>query len=103
MATNIKKKWTKEEDKILIKEIKETPENLKSAFQRTGKKIGRTTSACMFRWYGVVSKMYNKDVNSVCFAIYSSRKYGVNRKNVSEDIPVKHLSIWQRILKMFKK
>ena len=98
------KRWTKAEDKKILKAIKKSPENLHKAFMLVSSKIGRSEAACSQRWYSYISKSNLSDVNNICFAIVSKNKYAVNRKNPKEDMPKEvKLTFWQKICRFFSK
>ena len=44
MAKN--KRWTAQEDTIVVSAVKDSPTNLKAAFRAAGKKTGRSEGAC---------------------------------------------------------
>lgn len=70
-----KKKWTKEEEEILVQAVKANPHNLSKAFREVAEKLGKTESAVSKQWYN------NTRVNSVCFVIVSQGKKFKNGKN----------------------
>lgn len=99
----MKRYWTKDEDKALIRAIKKNPENLAKAFMTVSGKLGRTRAACATRWYTVVSKYYRQDVNDACFAIFSRNKLAINRKTLKEELPAeKRKSWWKKITDFIK-
>lgn len=93
------RRWTDEEDAILIKNIKEC--NLrKEAFQKTADAVGRPVSSCATRWYTVVSLRGDKE--SVCFGTVFTNKSLVNRTRETNKVAAipRKSSWWQKILKM---
>ena len=96
------KKWSKKEDKEILKAIKKSPDNLHKAFVAVSRKTGRTVGACSTRWYEYVSKSDLADVSNICFAIVSNNKYAVNRKNPKNTLPkAKRKSLWKHITDFF--
>ena len=53
MANN--KKWTKEEEEILVQAIQANPHNISEALRTANATINRSFKACQFHWYGVLS------------------------------------------------
>lgn len=94
-----KRKWTTEEERVLIDQITRSANNIKEAFRRTSRLIDRTEAACMYHWYGVVSK---REDPSVCFVTI-----GLNRKNVASNMldntEKTSTSWWRRFLSFLKK
>ena len=90
--------YTKEEDDLLIKNISESPHNLREAYRKTALETGRTWKACEQRWYNLVeSGRANKVFVGVgkCTTTF-------DRKNVYRDVntvvnPIRK-SKWRRIL-----
>ena len=102
MSENKVRKWTKKEDKELLKAIKKHPENLNKAFMAVSVKLNRTAAACSQRWYSHVSKSNLSDVANIAFAICSRNKYAVNRKTPKKELPKEtKLTFWQKICKFF--
>lgn len=93
------RRWTDEEDAILIKNIKEC--NLrKEAFQKTADAVGRPVSSCATRWYTVVSLRGDKE--SVCFGTVFTNKSLINRTretNKVSAVPRKQ-NWWKKVLKL---
>ena len=75
MAKN--KRWTAQEDTIVVSAVKDSPTNLRAAFKAAGKKTGRSEGACSNRWYTVLSK----DKANACFVTVSGKHQSLNRKN----------------------
>lgn len=45
------RKWTEDEEKVVISKIEENPNNLRKAFREVSLEIGRTPAAIEYRWY----------------------------------------------------
>lgn len=96
------KRWSKKEDKEILKAIKKSPDNLNKAFIMVANKTGRSKHACAQRWYMHVSKSNLADVSNICFAIVSRNKYAVNRKTPKKEMPKEvRLTVWQKICRFF--
>lgn len=93
------KRWTKEEESILLKEIEKNPNNLKDAFTKTSEKINRSYKAVEYRWYGVLSKK----TKTACFMVISPKTKVINKKTVRKKSKkdTNTRSIWNSILRLF--
>lgn len=90
------RKWTSEEDDILLKQVQKCPQNLNHCFLAVAQNINRTTSAIASHWYTVVSK--RPDV--VCFFTASQHHVSKNRKN-GKGVATSE-SIWQKLLRIIR-
>ena len=90
------KRWTPEEDRRLLQQIRVFPQNLHKCFLIVSEVTGRTPGACANRWYTKLSK----DPANAVFLTVSSRHKVMNRKNGKgvRSTP----SLFQRILKLLK-
>ena len=99
-----KKRWTIEEERVLIDQITRNANNITEAFRRTSRLIDRTEAACLYRWYQVISKREN---TSVCFVTVSQKTKNVNRKivasNTYDNTEKTTISWWRRFLSFLKK
>jgi hypothetical protein len=75
--TRTSKRWTPQEDRRLLEQIKVFPQNLSKCFTIVSEVIDRSPSACANRWYTVLSK----DPANAAFLTVSSRHKILNRKN----------------------
>lgn len=90
------KRWTAEEDQILLKQIDAFPHNLAKCFCVVSEITGRSKGAVAAHWYTVVSK--REDVWK--FVTLSSQHCSKNRKNgVGEQ---SSQTIWNRVLRIVK-
>lgn len=94
------KKWTKEEEDILVQAIKANPYNIKQACLKASKQLNRSHTACCIHWY---NKLSVKNKTSVSFMTISPNSIYINRKNTTNTIvkPVK-TTLWDKIKKFFK-
>lgn len=89
------KRWTEDEEKVILAQVKANPQNLTRAFKLAAIKLGRTESSCSKHWYEALSK---KDTNT-CFLLLSKSRYKKNRKN-SNTVEKTKVSKWKRILRI---
>lgn len=90
------RRYTEEEDRVIISEIAETPYNLEDAFRRASTQINRTPSAISMHWYHTLRRR-----NNCIFMTISGKKCTVNGKNVvileNSNTTNTGNSIWSRI------
>lgn len=92
------KRWTKEEDLVILSNVKENPENLLKAFAITAKKLNRSEVSIRMRWY-----KHLKDSHSSIFMVYSNKKAIINGKNLKRKAPCSFFNkIKLRIASFFK-
>ena len=90
------KKWTEEEDAILLNKVKTSSVNLAKCFLVLAEELQRSPKSVAHRWYTVVSKR-----EGVCaFGVISSRHFSKNRKN-GEGVPITS-SLWRRFLNLIR-
>lgn len=76
-----RKRWTKEEEEILVQAIKANPHNIKEAFRYASAKLGRTEDACRVRWYQAIAPANNPIKLGISFIGVGSKTVYKNRKN----------------------
>ena len=95
-----KRRWTDDEEKVIISEIEKTPHNLESAFRRASSKINRTPKAISIRWH----ERGLRERSNAVFVVYGRKTMNKNRKVVSTnttDNTIKHtVGIWNRIKRL---
>lgn len=90
------KKWTAEEDALLLEKVKASSKNLAKCFLAVSDELQRSPKSVAYRWYRVVSKR-----DGVCaFGVISSQHFSKNRKN-GEGVPIQY-SIWRRFLNLIR-
>lgn len=90
------KRWTEEEDAMLLRQVKAFPQNLTRCFLMVAENTDRSPRAVANHWYSVVSK--RSDV--VCFFTASEKHISKNRKN---GVGVEStMSIWQRLMSIIR-
>lgn len=90
-----KKRWTREEDEILISNIKKYSSNLAAAFKIVAEETGRSYIAVKLRWY---TKYKNSGV--VFFTTVSQSNQIVNSK-ISNDC-LEHPTTLSRVLRIIR-
>lgn len=91
------RKWTPEEDRVLLNQIEAFPHNLTKCFAIVSEVVNRTPGACAARWYTKLSK--NPNIEPL-FATMSKQHCSKNRKN-GMGVPSTP-SIWRKILNLIK-
>lgn len=92
MATK-RKRWTNEEEQVLISQVKQNPGNLARAFRATSEIIGRNPHSIEQRWYGKVRH------SETVFMTIGANAMNVNSKVGNNPQPVR-LPIWKKVLKL---
>lgn len=90
------KRWTPEEDRRLLQQIRVFPQNLSKCFIIVGEVLDRTPTACAARWYTKLSK----DPSNAIFLTVSEKHKVVNRKNGQGETSSR--SVFQRILRILR-
>lgn len=90
------KKWTTEEEALLLRQVRAFPQNLSKCFVIVSESTGRSKSAVANHWYTVVSKK----PNATCFFTASPKHVSKNRKN-GEGVE-SNRSIWQRLMTIIR-
>lgn len=88
-----KRRWTSEEEQVLIDQVRINPSNLARAFRNASNITGRSPHSCEQRWYGKVRH------SETVFMTIGARNMSVNSKVSDNSQPVR-LPIWRRILKL---
>ena len=95
-----KRKWTIEEDNILVQAVKANPHNLQSTFKRVSELIDRTETAVEMRWYYKLKKTSN------CFITVSKNKTLKNGKivaiNTQDKSEKTNKTLWEKIKILLK-
>lgn len=90
------RRWTEEEDNLLLRQVKAFPQNLHKCFVIVAESTDRTPRAVASHWYMVVSKR----PDAVCFFTASEKHISKNRKN---GVGVESTrNIWQRFMAILR-
>ena len=93
---NQRRRWTNEEEQVLIDQVRQNPGNLQRAFRATSEITDRGLPAVSYRWYHKV-----KHSETVFMTISTNNTISTNQKNVynsNTDNTQNSPSIWQRFL-----
>lgn len=103
----IQKKWTPEEDEILVQAIKANPHNLCECFKEVAPKVGRTWRAVSVHWYTTLANPEHKKYIGTAFLIIGKKSYNPIRKNAFTAIGYsttvktsKKLGLWSKVKKL---
>lgn len=92
-------KWTERDNQILIDEVAETPENVRSALRRTSIKLNRTFYGVQAHYYNLIRN--NPEKMATCYMMVAREKLYKNRKKVaqfdSNPVMPNKKSLWQKI------
>lgn len=91
-----RKRWTDEEEQVLISQVRQSPNNLSKAFKETGELLERSEHSVRLHWYK------NTRHNNIVFMTVGPKTRNVNTKNtIKYDNTEKvEAPIWRRILKL---
>lgn len=93
-----RRRWTNEEEQVLISQVRQSPNNLARAFRATSEIIGRNSHCVEQRWYSKVRH------SEPIFMTIGPKTNNVNTKNTIQgqynNTERVGLSIWRRILKL---
>jgi len=90
------RKWTPEEERRLIDQVRVFPQNLHKCFLLVAEDIDRTPGAVANHWYTKTSK----NPNALCFFTASEKHVSKNRKNGLGEESTS--SVWRRLLRITK-
>lgn len=100
----IKRRFTKEEDNLILSTVAENPHNLSKCFREIAIKINRDPKSIENRWYHYLSKKDSNDKTNTVFITVGKKSVNYNRKTAMENTqqPEKQRSgIWKTIFKLF--
>ena len=103
MTERQNKRWTAEDDRVLLNQVTRHANNLFEAFRETSRLLDRTESACKQRWY---STLLHSPETSMCFVTIGKGTKNANRKvvrkNTSDNTKRKSMSWWRALLKILR-
>ena len=89
------KRWTKDEEQVLLSHIENNPNNFIAAFKAAAEELeGRSVKSVQQHWYTNLQK-----TNKVFIACTSKKRLPINKKSSKETFPIKK-SKWKRILEI---
>ena len=101
MANN--KRWTKEEEEILVQAIQANPHNISKALRTASAAINRSFKACSFHWYRVLSPKNNPNKIGISFVSIGPNTIYKNRKNRGVSmVQTGKSTLWYRIKRLLK-
>ena len=101
MTDKKSRRWSDEEDQVLLRHVKANPQNLHRSFMLVSEYLTdagtpRTPTAVQAHWYASLSKK----PDALCFFTTSEKHVARNRKNGMGIATNK--SIWQRFLRILQ-
>lgn len=93
---NQRRRWTNEEEQVLLSQVRQNPGNLAKAFRATSGVIGRSSHSIEQRWYTKI-----RHSEAVFMTISANNTISTNQKNVynsNTDNTQNSPSIWERFL-----
>lgn len=96
-----RKRWTKEEEEILVQAITANPHNIAEACRYASTQLdGRTPSACIFHWYEVLAPAKNPTKVGITFMAVGPKTVYKNRKNSGNtSVKPERNTLWTKIKK----
>ena len=97
-----KRRWTDEENNILVQAITANPHDIKEACKYAATKLkGRTPKACELHWYQVIAPANNPTKFGVSFLAVDPKTIYKDRKNSGNSIvQTEKNTLWARIKKL---
>lgn len=91
--------WTKQEDRVLLNQIRKNPNNLREAFRKTANILERRDwLSCSKRWYSKYSNCPIENIEAICFTTLSSKTMTINNKNSKKAKKYKtNKNLWDKI------
>ena len=93
----VKKRYTVEEDNIIINYIISNPGNISKACDELAIQLNRSSRGISIRWYKLSHKKLDKS-----FITFGKNKHACNRKNVN-NLSKHNVSLWKIILNAITK
>ena len=100
-----RRRWTQEEDSLLVEAIRESSFNLREIFEDIANKLNRSEKAVKMRWYYVLNNPEHPKYAGTCFTLISRARELRNGKTITKHTvrrtPEKIKSkIWIKIKKL---
>ena len=97
LVKTVRKKYTTEEDNIIINYIISNPGNIRKACRELAIQLNRSSRGISIRWYKLSHKKLDKS-----FITFGKNKHACNRKNVN-NLSKHNVSLWKIILNAITK
>lgn len=95
-----RRRWTEEEEVILVQAVQANPHNLSDCFRLVASRLNRTEKSVTLHWYMSLNAPRNPRVG-VLFMTISNDSLYINRKNHFNGVHVRPINYneeqWQRI------
>lgn len=95
-----KRRWTTEEEDILVQAVQAHPQNLSDCFRLVASRLNRTERAVTLHWYMSLNVSANPRVGTLFMTISDHSLY-INRKNYYNGVTVRPSTYneeqWERI------
>ena len=91
------KRWTKEEETVLLSHLADMTNNLTAAFKTAAEELNRTPKSVQQHWY---TKL--QSTNKVFITVSTQKKLPMNKKISRQAHPIKK-SIWRKLLDLLFK
>lgn len=89
------KRWTKDEEQVLLSHIENNPNNFVAAFKAAADELeGRSVKSIQQHWYSSLQR-----TSKVFITCSSKKRLPINKKISKETLPIKK-SKWKRILEI---
>lgn len=96
-----RKRWTEEEDRILVQAIEANPHNKAKVFREIAARVNHSENSCKIRWYNALSNPESKHYIGCAFSMISRKSKLDNRtiNNINtKTTPTKTpKGLWQKI------
>lgn len=93
-----RKRWTIEEEEILVQAITANPHNIKQACEEASNKLtNRTKNSCVNHWYQVMAPLNKPAKLGVSFVTVGSKTICNNRKNTSISVKPSKFTLWDKL------
>lgn len=99
-----RKRFTKEEDRLILSTVEKNPHNLSECFKELAIKLNRNPKSISNRWYHYISKKDSNDKTNTVFITVGKKSVNYNRKTTiknTQQPEKKKSSIWRTIFKLF--
>lgn len=80
-----RKRFTKEEDSLILSTVAKNPHNLSECFREVAIKTNRNSKCISNRWYHYLSKKDSNDKTNTVFITVGKKSVNYNRKTVMEN------------------